>query len=229
MKEEYGRMNELDKKTIQIAYDTVASEYAARLFHELGGKPIDRKLLDLFAERVIPLGRACEIGCGPGEVAFYLKQCGVDIIGIDLSPNMIAEARRLNPDIDFQEGDVFALRFADNSLAGIVAFYLIVNFRKDDLSQAFAEMFCVLLPGGIGLLAFHIGTEILHLDEAFGHNVSIDFIFFEVDEIVTLLKEAGFEVQEVLTRRPYPEGVEPQTQRAYVFLRKPEKGLGMNS
>lgn len=218
-------MKALDKQTIQIAYDAVAPEYAARLFHELDGKPVDRKLLDLFADRVIPLGRACEIGCGPGEVAHYLKQRGVDIRGIDLSSEMIAEARRLNPDIDFQEGDVFALRFADNSLAGIVAFYLIVNFRKNDLPGAFAEMFRVLVPRGIVLLAFHVGTEILHLDEVFGHTVSIDFVFFEVDEIVTLLKEAGFELPEVLTRRPYPEHVEFQSQRAYVFARKPEKDL----
>jgi SAM-dependent methyltransferase len=139
---------------------------------------------------------------------------------------MIAEARRLNPDIDFQEGDVFTLRFMDNSLAGIVAFYLIVNFRKDDLPKAFAEMFRVLVPGGIMLLAFHIGTEILHLDEVFGHKVSIDFIFFEVDEIVTLLEDAGFKVQEVLTRRPYPEGVEFQSQRAYIFAKKPDNSLG---
>jgi len=222
-------MKELDKKTIQIVYNTVAPEYAARLFHELDGKPVDRKLLDLFADRVIPLGRACEIGCGPGEVAHYLKQRSVDIMGIDLSPKMIIEARRLNPDIDFQEGDVFALQFADSSLAGIVALYLIVNFRKDDLPGAFAEMFRVLIPGGIVLLAFHIGSEILHLDEVFGHNVSIDFVFFEVDEIVSLLKEIGFEVQEVLTRRPYPEHIEFQSQRAYVFVRKPEKDVCTNT
>ena len=87
-------------------------------------------MLDLFAERVIPLGQACEIGCRPGEVVHYLDQRGVNIMGLDLSPNMIAEAHRLSPHIDFQEGDVFALRLADSSLAGIVALYLIVNFSK---------------------------------------------------------------------------------------------------
>ena len=211
-------MNELDKHGIQRAYDAAATEYAARLFHELDGKPIDRKLLDLFAERVIPLGRVCEIGCGPGEVAHYLHQCGVDILGIDLSPNMIAEARRLSPEIDFRQGDVCALPFADNSLAGIVGLYLIVNFRTDDLSKAFDEIFRVLMPEGVLLLAFHIGTEIVHLDEFFGQKVPIDFVLFEVDEIVDLLKETGFEVQEVLIRRPYPQDIEAQ---AYLFTRKP--------
>lgn len=214
-------MQAFDQKGIQRAYDVAAPEYAIRFFHELDAKPIDRKLLDLFAERVIPLGQTCEIGCGPGEVAQYLRQRGVDILGIDLSPNMISEARRLSPGIDFQEGDVLALRFADNSLAGIVGLYLIVNFRKEELPRAFAEMFRALIPGGILLLAFHLGTEILHLDEFFGHKVPIDFVFFEMDEIVNLLKAAGFDVQETLTRTPYPDHVEAQTQRAYIFARKP--------
>jgi len=94
------------QKQITVAYDITAHEYATRYFDELDYKPVDRKLLDLFAERIVSPGKVAEIGCGPGEVARYLKNRGVDILGIDISLNMVAEARRLNPDIEFEQGEV---------------------------------------------------------------------------------------------------------------------------
>jgi ubiquinone/menaquinone biosynthesis C-methylase UbiE len=214
-------MNEQDKNTIQVAYDAAAHEYAKQLFHELDGKPLDRKLLDLFAERVIPLGKTCEIGCGPGEVAHYLKGRGVDVVGIDLSPNMIEEARKLSPHIKFAWGDVFDLQFEDHSFGGVVAFYLIVNFQQEGVPKALAEIFRVLIPGGILLLSFHLGQETIHFEEFFEQKVPIDFILFSQDEIVDMLKNSGFEINEAVTRTPYKDA-EYQTNRAYIFAQKPK-------
>jgi ubiquinone/menaquinone biosynthesis C-methylase UbiE len=213
-------MDTIVKQQIQTAYDAAAKAYTEKCFHELDGKPLDRKLLDLFAERVIPPGKACEIGCGPGEIANYLKAYGMDIVGIDLCPKMIAEARRLSPDIVFEQGDAFTLQFEKNSLAGIVAFYLIVNFRQEDIPDAFQEMERVLRPGGVLLLSFHVGQETIHLDEFLGNPVQIDFMFFQPDDIVRMLKDRGFIIDEIITRSPY-KTVEYPSQRAYIFAHKP--------
>ena len=213
-------MEAQSKKKLQAAYDAVSHEYAKRNFHELDGKPLDRKLLDLFAERIIPHAKVCEIGCGPGEVAHYLKGRGVNVFGIDFSSRMIEEARRLSPDIEFEQGDVFNLKFEKNSLAGIVAFYLIVNFPRKDIPKAIMEMFRVLTPGGILLISFHLGQETIHLEEFFGQKVPpVDFMFFHQDEIVAMLKNGGFEIDEIVTRTPYKD-VEYQSHRAYIFAHK---------
>jgi hypothetical protein len=79
----------------------------------------------------------------------------------------------------------------------------------------------VLRPGGLLLLSFHVGDEIRHFDELWGQRVFLDFHFFRVGDIVGLLRETGFEVEEVVERPPYGEDVEAQTRRAYVFARKP--------
>jgi hypothetical protein len=50
--------------------------------------------------------------------------------------------------------------------------------------------------------------------------VSLDFYFFETEEMKGYLTQAGFELEEVIERDPYPD-VEVQTRRAYVFARKP--------
>jgi len=50
--------------------------------------------------------------------------------------------------------------------------------------------------------------------------VSMDFYYFEPKEMEEYLSSAGFECIETIVRPPYPE-VEYQSQRAYIFARKP--------
>src|SRR5438477_582563 len=51
------------------SYDQVAGAYAEKYLHEFDHKPVDRDLLDRFAERVKERGRVLDLGCGPGQVA----------------------------------------------------------------------------------------------------------------------------------------------------------------
>jgi SAM-dependent methyltransferase len=198
-------------------YDPVAGEYARRIYHELDGKPLDRALLDRFAASV-GAGRVCDVGCGPGHVARYLHERRADVFGIDLSPRMVDVARRLNPGIEFAVGDMRALDLADGSLAGLVAFYSILHLSEPEIPGAFAELRRVLAPGGLGLIAVHRGTDVVHADELWGLEVSLDFRFFEPDELSRHLVGAGFAVEEIVERPPY-EGVEVETDRLYVFAR----------
>jgi trans-aconitate methyltransferase len=91
-------------QSIRNSYDRLADEYARRMFNELQHKPFDRELLGRFAAEVAGHGEVCDMGCGPGHVARYLRDAGAKVFGLDLSPRMLEEARRLNPDISFQEG-----------------------------------------------------------------------------------------------------------------------------
>lgn len=212
----------LMNEELQSSYDRVAENYAAQFRDELDKKPFDRKMLDLLAEKVGGLGVICDMGCGPGQIARYLHGRGVKVCGVDLSPEMVRQARNLNPDICFQQGDMFALAgVADNSYGGVAAFYAIVNLPRPSVVDALRELRRVLRPNGVLLLAFHIGQEIKHVDELLGEEISMDFFFFETEEVKGYLKAAGFELEEAVERDPYPEGVEYQSRRAYVFARKP--------
>ncbi len=206
---------------VERSYDLIADEYVARIFDELEHKPLDRQLLDRFAAQVRTIGLACDLGCGPGHVARYLHGRGVPVMGVDLSPAMIAAARTLNPGIDFAQGDMRSLQIDDDALGGIAAFYSIIHIPRAEIVAALAEMNRVLRPGGLLLLAFHIGEHVVHLDEWWGKQVSVDFIFFRPEEMTGFLREAGFRVVDVVEREPYP-GVEHPSRRAYVFAEKPQ-------
>lgn len=203
----------------QTSYDTVAEEYARRIANELEHKPFDRDLLDRFAREVAGRGPVCDLGCGPGHVTRYLYERGVDVFGLDLSPAMLTEARRLNPGLVFRQGDMHALDAPDASWAGIAALYSLIHIPRTEQPGVLRELRRVLIPGGLLLLSFHIGDEVRHLDEWWGRPVSVDFIFFEPAEMSGYLQAAGFTGVETLLRPPYP-AVESQTERAYLLAQK---------
>jgi SAM-dependent methyltransferase len=208
-------------RSIRKSYDRLADEYARRIFDELQHKPLDRALLTRFAEEVAGRGEVCDMGCGPGQVARFLRDASVRVFGLDLSPHMVDEARRLNPDISFREGDMSALDLPAGALAGIAAFYAIVNIPRASLTAVFREMERVLQPAGLLLLAFHAGSAVLRERELWGRPISVDFFLFEPPDIRHDLEAAGFVIEDIVERAPYAPDVEYQSRRAYIFARKP--------
>src|ERR1700682_5723776 len=109
----------MESESIKASYEVVAEAYATQFFDELSRKPFDRALLDAFAADCRGLGTVLDVGCGPGHIARYLSDRGVNADGFDLSPAMVELARKLNPGLHFSIGDMRKLEVANGSLAGI--------------------------------------------------------------------------------------------------------------
>lgn len=201
---------------VRTSYDSAATAYAEHLFNELDEKPIDRHILDRFAESLSGQGLVADLGCGPGHIAKYLHERGVDVVGVDLSPEMVRSATELVPGVEFKKGDMRKLDFPDADLAGTVAFYSIVHFEPTELDQIFRECRRVLADDGLMLLAFHIGDETVHLDEMWGKPVNLDFRFHQPDDVIASLKSANLIVTESVEREPY-EDAEYPSRRCYLL------------
>src|SRR6188768_3848458 len=111
------------------SYDTDAIGYAEKVRGLLGGRPYLRATLALFAELVHGAGGGpvADVGCGPGYVTGYLHDAGVDVFGIDLSPEMIAIARRDYPGLRFEVGTMTDLDLDDASVDGVLAFWSVIH------------------------------------------------------------------------------------------------------
>ena len=205
---------------LEASYDRVAERYAEEFCGELERKPFDRELLDEFAASVrADTGPVCDIGCGPGQIARYLHERGVNVRGLDLSREMVKQARRLNPSLSFERGDMRALDLPDALLAGIVAFYSIIHLKREEVPRALAEMARTLKPHGRLLLSFHGGEGELRRELWYDKPVSIEITLFQPEEMAGYLAAAGFEVERIAAREPYE--FEYPTRRLYACGRKP--------
>lgn len=196
----------------RAAYDTVAVDYAQLLNDALAGQPWDCAVLATFAELVLTsgLGSVADIGCGPGRVTAHLHRLGVDVFGVDLSPAMVTVARRAHPGLRFDEGSMTALDLDDESLGGVVAWYSIIHTPPEHLPAVIAEFHRVLVPGGHLLLAFQVGDERRHLEQAYGHRVSLDAYRLAPERIADQLCQAEFVVRARLIREPDEKEQVPQ-------------------
>jgi ubiquinone/menaquinone biosynthesis C-methylase UbiE len=119
-------------------------------------------------------GTVYDLGCGPGgQTTAFLHALGADVRGMDLSPAGVTEAGRRHPGIVFETGDMLALPLPDEAAAGILAFYSIVHFSPDQLRTAVTEMHRVMRTGAPLLLAFHVGEQVVHVDEMFGRRAYV--------------------------------------------------------
>jgi SAM-dependent methyltransferase len=211
----------MGEDALRRSYDTIAEEYGQRIAGELKDKPLDRALLDAFTEMVRGRGTVADIGCGPGHVGRYLFDRGVPVVGIDLSPGMIAVARRLHPAMTFEVGSMLDLCALDGSWAGITTFYSIIHVAPERLPRAFSEFHRTLLPGGLLLVAFHMGDQRIHEDELWGFDVNLDMYLLRREPAERVIEQVGFTVLAHLERQP-DEAVEYPSRRAYILARKGE-------
>lgn len=209
------------------SYDVSAADYAEWIAAELAAKPLDRALLTGFAElvRTAGGGPVADIGCGPGRITKYLAGWGLSVFGIDLSPGMIAAARRTHPGLRFDVGSMTDLEIDDGRLGGIVAWYSTIHMPDVELPGVFAEFARVLAPGGYLQLAFQTGSGTACYDTFGEHPVSLDFHRRSPDDVVALLERAGLRMHTRTVREPDSTGGFPEpTPQGYLLARKPDDG-----
>lgn len=213
-------------RDIATSYDAVAEHYAADYFDELSRKPFDRELLTKFAALIPAGGRVCDMGCGPGHIAGFLAQLGVDAMGVDVSQSMVETARRLNPGLAFERGDMLRLPYPDATFAGITAFYSLIHIERARVTGALHELRRVLRTGGHILFSFHAGEGEAHVDQYYSHGnhegpkIALHVTFFRLKEMAGFVEDVGFSLEERLDREPYE--FEYPSRRAYILARKPE-------
>jgi len=205
--------------TTREGYDLTATEYAERFHDHLHNKPLDRAMLTGFAGLAGPDAIIADVGCGTGATSRMLADIGMDVVGIDLSPNMIATARRLNPGLHFQVGSMTSLDFEDGLFDGICAWYSVIHIPDELLPRVFSEFHRVLRPDGVALVAFQVGDQPRTFKEMFGEQVSLTFYRRQPDTVALLLDEAGLEPYAGLVREPNDDGFE-STPHAYLIARR---------
>jgi SAM-dependent methyltransferase len=171
----------------RASYDTVADGYAD-LLRAAGGGPV------------------AEVGCGPGRLTAHLHGLGLDAFGGDLSPAMVAVARRDHPHLRFDVGSMTDLDLPDGSVAGLLAWFSLIHVPDDEVPGVPAHFRRVLRPDGPLLLGFHVGDRTHLKTEGYGgHPMRVHVHHRPPERVEAWLRDAGFEVEVRTLLDPYRE------------------------
>jgi SAM-dependent methyltransferase len=200
------------------SYDTDAPAYAEKVRGLLEGRPYLRASLTLFADLVRDAGGGpvADVGCGPGYVTDYLHDAGLDVFGIDLSPEMVAIARRDYPQLRFEVGTMTDLDLPDDSVVGLVAFWSVIHVPDHAVPGVFEQFRRVLRPRGALLVGFHVGDETRHTSEGYsGRPLNVESHHRRPSELRGWLRDAGFTIEAEVVIGP-----DEDVPGALVFARK---------
>lgn len=139
------------RRPLRTMFDGLAPTWETRI------GPHHLWALDRALEDVPPPRRVLDLGTGTGVVALALAEryAEADVVGLDLSPGMIEEARRKVPAelasrVHFEVGDASALAFPDGSFDLVVLSNMIPFW--DELAR-------VVEPGGVLVFSFSRGAK----------------------------------------------------------------------
>ncbi|WP_445282670.1 class I SAM-dependent DNA methyltransferase [Streptomyces sp. DSM 118148] len=202
----------------RTSYDTVAVGYADLVRDAIGRLQYLRAALTLFADSVLAAGGGpvADIGCGPGHVTAHLHALGVDAFGIDLSPGMVAVARRDHPDLRFQVCSMTDLDLPAASMAGLLAWQSLIHIPDDEMPSVIGHFHRALRPGGPLQLLFHVGDESQLKTEGYGgHPMKVHVHRRQPGKVAAWLRDAGFEVEAQMLLAP-----EEKASQAILFARR---------
>jgi len=98
-----------------------------------------------------------DLACGAGRTTCFLYQMGAHVVGVDISQNLIAAARKNFPGIDFRVGDATALEFDDDSFDLVLVSFNSLDclYPKQARLQCLKEIRRVLRPQGALVFSHH--------------------------------------------------------------------------
>jgi trans-aconitate 2-methyltransferase len=181
-------------------------------------------LIDLLAPR--PGERILDLGCGTGHLTAQIAAAGADVIGIDASAEMVAEARRLYPDLRFELADA-----RDFDLGGsfdAVFSNAVLHWIKEP-DQVIACVRRALRPGGRFVVEFggrgNVQATVAGLEDA-ARAIGLGrwehpWYFPGIAAYATLLEQSGLEVTDasLFDRPTLLEGEEGLRHWAEMFAR----------
>jgi demethylmenaquinone methyltransferase/2-methoxy-6-polyprenyl-1,4-benzoquinol methylase len=130
---------------VRRLFDRIAPVYDA--MNRVMTAGLDRRWRRLAAEAVVQPGdRVLDACCGTGDLALEAEREGGVVVGLDFAPLMLERARSKSSTVDWREGDLLALPFADHAFDAATVGFGVRNVA--DLELALRELRRVLRPGG---------------------------------------------------------------------------------
>ena len=182
------------KANLKNVYDDLADYWGHdKTLHDWGENDLIK-----FAKSVGKGAKVLDLGCASGYQSKLLKSQGLDVVGLDLSPKMIAIAKKRVTSAEFVVSDMTKMEFAMGSFDGVYARASLLHIPKRLVAKVLRSIHKILKSNGIFYLAVKEGKGEGEVeDERHGRKVKRFFSFFQKQEIIDFLENAGFRIEDL--------------------------------
>jgi SAM-dependent methyltransferase len=116
-----------------------------------------------FVQRFKP-SSVLDAGCGTGRVGRELARRGVEVVGVDLDPDMLDTARRKAPDVDWQLADLATIELGREFDVIVMAGNVMIFVEPGTEAAVVANLARHLAPGGVLIAGFQLMPGRLAID-----------------------------------------------------------------
>ena len=181
-------MKEIIKKTIET-YNQIAKIYADYTFNRLF-----QYHLNEFISLIPKDAKILDIGCGSGRDVQYFLDYNLNSIGIDISHEMINEAKTRVPNGDFKKMDMRNLKFKENTFDALWACASRLHISRKELPKVLQNINKIIKPNGILFIALKEGEGSKIIREQKYKDLPRLFVYYNKSEIEKLINENGFSI-----------------------------------
>lgn len=183
----------------QASYRQVAAEFA-RVHRGRSGL---EGALAAFVAQLPPKGLVVDVGCGPGYETAVLRSHGLQVVGLDYSPEMMRAGGQAGP---FVQGDMRFLPLAAGKVAGLWVMASLLHLPRTAVPATLTEFWRVLQPGGVVYLAVKQGEGEEWTAVSYNQPAPRFFTYWQAEGLTAVLQNAGFTILHIETQT-----IEPNT------------------
>jgi len=181
-------MKNIIKKTIET-YNEIAKIYADYTFN---------CVLQYYLNELISLvpknARVLDVGCGSGRDVQYFLEYNLSPIGIDISHEMINEAKTRVPTGDFKKMDMRNLKFKENTFDAIWACASLYHITRKELPSVLQDFNKLLKDKGLLFISVKEGDGSKIIRKEKYKDLPRLFVYYNKSEIEKLINENGFSI-----------------------------------
>ncbi|CAA9245903.1 MAG: SAM-dependent methyltransferase [uncultured Corynebacteriales bacterium] len=194
------------------AFDAIGERYDDVFPHKSGQIIATQWVID----RLAPGARVLDLGCGTGvPTAGMLAETGLEVVGVDVSTEMLALARRNVPTGRFVAMDLMELDGSLGEFDGVCAFFSLLMLRKEDIPRVLRRTKALLRPGAVVAIGMVEGDFDYAPLSFLGQEVAVT-AFPRVD-LESVIRAEGLHVLEVDVEEFEPASADVPAERQ-IFL-----------
>ena len=172
-----------------VVYNKIAKKYSDRWINDT---TMNEQLLK-FINHLGNKKKVLDVGCGTGRDVKFLKDQGIEAMGIDISPEMIEISKKIVKNGHFIVKDMLEMNFEPETFNGIWACASVMHLPKVFLDKILSDFNRILCKDGILYLSVQRGEGGKYVEDG------RYFEYYQIDEITEHLKLNGFNIIEILS------------------------------